>query len=257
MDEVYVDDGISPDSLERYRGKDTPAAMKAVAKSMEAMFAYQLIKELRATAGADGKDFAMQTYAGMFDMQLASLWAQQGMGLENAIVRQLEGANTKAESEKSSANTSESKAKTGNETGIKTPGILNAPAGDAPAGGAAYNATHEDITGMIKAAFGGQASNAMAVAAAESSGNPNAMHFNAEYGSTDYGLFQINDKYWADRLKRNGIINDVSDLFDPRTNIEAAAWIYRHGGWNQWTSVRSGRVQLGPPDVIYADNSAS
>ncbi len=259
MDDMYIDDGLSPESLNKYRGKESPDAMKAVAKAMEAMFAYELIKEMRATTEDGSSDFAGQTYSSMFDMQLANLWAEQGMGMENVMIKQMERMDSKGKPDESSDNTSESKGKT--ETEIKTPlpGIQNAPASGAhaPVKGATSGRTDGKIKSMIKAAFGGQATNAMAVIAAESSGNPNAVHFNAFYGSTDYGLFQINDKYWADRLKRNGIINNVKDLFDPQRNIEAAAWIYRHGGWNQWTSVRNGKVQLGPPDAVYADNSAS
>ncbi|MDA8389116.1 MAG: transglycosylase SLT domain-containing protein [Nitrospiraceae bacterium] len=271
---MYTDDAISPDSLNKYIGKgDTPQAMKAVAKSLEAVFAYELVKEMHATAMADNKDFASQTYSSMFDMQLANLWAQQGMGLENVIIKQLEREKPKEKPEDSSSKPSETNEKidTTLPSEVSAPGTRNAPGGPAPGGpaaggpaagglthvpvkGAAGGKTEGKIKDMIRAAFGGQASNAMTVVAAESSGNPGAVHFNAFYGSTDYGLFQINDRYWADLLERNGIINNVTDLLDPRKNIEAAAWIYRRGGWGQWTSVRSGRVRLVPPDDLYADN---
>lgn len=256
---MYVDDGISPDSLNKYKGQDTPEAMKAVAKSMEAMFAYELIKEMRATTEQDNSDYAQQTYAGMFDMQLAQLWADQGMGLEDAILKQLQRTDVKAKSEDSPDNDLELKGKTDAVMENTPSPVRNAPASGAhvPVKGAKEASASREgkIISMIRAAFGGQAANAMAVIAAESSGNPNAMHFNAFHGSTDYGLFQINDKYWADRLERNGIISNVGDLFDPQKNIEAAAWIYRHGGWGQWTSVRSGRVRLVQPGDIYAENS--
>lgn len=269
---MYSDDAISPDSLRRFIGQaNTPQAMKAVAKSLEAVFAYELVKEMWATAGSDNKDFANQTYTSMFNMQLADLWAQQGMGLESVIIKQLEHEKPGGKTEGSARKPHETDGKIDSAPALKgrafpegrtsAPGILNAPSGQddapgkgTPVKGASGGETGEKIKNMIRAAFGGQAANAMAVLYAESSGNPDAVHVNAFYGSTDCGLFQINDRFWAQRLERNGIINNVSDLFDPRKNIEAAAWIYKHGGWGQWTSVREGRVRIGPPDIQYAEN---
>ena len=263
---MYSDDAISPESLNRYIGQaNSPQAMKAVAKALEAVFANELVKEMWATTGADNKDFANQTYTSMFNMQLANLWAEQGMGLENAIISQLERDKLKAASKDSQHNPSKANEEIKPEPTV-SPSVSNALAGPsvlspvsrAVAGGVkppakASGGGRAEIKSMIRAAFGGQAANAMAVLYAESGGDPGAVHYNTFYGSTDYGLFQINDRYWADRLEKQGIIRSVADLLDPGKNVEAAAWIYRHGGWGQWTSVRQGRVRLS--GGLYADNA--
>lgn len=252
---MYTDDAISPESLDRFIGQaNTPQAMKAVAKALEAVFADELVKEMWATTGADKKDFANQTYTSMFNMQLANLWASQGMGLENAIISQLERGKHHVASEdlnNKHAKTNDKIELTAEPEPPVSSSVSNVPAAPSNAAGGGTKVKKASggqagIESMIKAAFGGQAANAMEVLYAESSGDPSAVHYNAFSGSTDYGLFQINDRYWAERLEREGIINNVSDLLDPGKNIEAAAWIYRNGGggWGQWTSVRQGRVQL-------------
>ena len=256
---MYADDAISPDGLKQYisthGGAKSPAAMNAVAENMATLFTLELVKEMRSTTMQDGQDFGQKTYAGMFDMELAKLLAQKETGLRDMLLKQLERLNDKATLEQSGSKSSDSREKTAS---IPAASGGQGVSGYLPATGAATGGMNEKTIKMIKAAFGSQATNAVAVAFAESSGNPNATHYNAPYGSTDYGLFQINDKFWADRLRKKGIINSTYDLFDPQKNIQAAAWIYKHGGhggWNQWTSVQSGRAQLGPPDVLEADNS--
>ncbi|MDA8088967.1 MAG: rod-binding protein [Nitrospiraceae bacterium] len=261
---MFIDDAISPQSLNKYMGRKGPEAIKAVAENMETLFTYELVKEMRATTLDDNKDFGQQTYTSMFDMQLAQMMAQKETGLRDMIVKQLDRLsgqteNSKVTHEQSTSNSLNSNGKTASITNTSGGPVTN---GDIPPA-SGYTGSPSGIAGkmdekikkMIKAAFGSQTSNAISVAFAESSGNFNALHYNTPYGSTDYGLFQINDRFWADRLMKKGIINSVSDLFDPKKNIEAAAWIYKHGGWNQWTSVQSGRVQLGSPDVLEADNS--
>ncbi len=268
---MYIDDAISPESLERYAGQKGPQAMKAVAQSMATLFTYELVKEMRSTTMQDNQDFSAKTYTSMFDMELAQLLAEKETGLQDMILKQIERINTKATDEQSGSNQSNLKEKTTLSTPVKTGGLSMLRTGGAPGQSVSMPASQgvqgaregqenngridEKTKKMIRAAFGGQASNAMAVAYAESSGNPEAAHYNAPYGSTDCGLFQINDRFWAARLIKKGIINSVSDLFDPQKNIQAAAWIYKQGGWGLWTSVRSGRVQIGPPDTMEADNS--
>ncbi len=262
-----MDDAISPESLQRYAGQKGPAAMKAVAQSMETLFTYELVKEMRATTMQDNQDYGEKTYTSMFDMELAQLLAEKETGLRDMILKQIEQINTKATDEHSSTESLNSKGKLSLSMPKKTGGLSMPETGGAASGkdlqvpqaaqGGGNGGLDEKTKNMIRAAFGGQASNAMAVAYAESSGNPEATHYNAPYGSTDYGLFQINDRFWASRLMKKGIINSVSDLFDPKKNIQAAAWIYKQGGWGLWTSVRTGRVQIGPPDTMEADNTGT
>lgn len=249
---MNIDDAISPESLKKYIGQKGPDAMKAVAENMAMIFSNELVKEMRDTTMEDNQDYGQKTYTSMFDMELARLLADKETGLRDMILKQLEQINNKVTHEESPSNSANSNGKT--KTSVQSTGVGPAIQRELPAAGSMKSIMDKKIRSMIKSAFGGQASNAVAVAFAESSGNPGATHYNAPYGSTDYGLFQINDKFWADRLMKKGIINSVSDLFDPQKNIQAAAWIYKQGGWNLWTSVRQGRVQLGSPDIMEADN---
>ncbi len=266
---MYIDDAISPEDLKKYTAQKGPEAMKAVAENMETLFTYELVKEMRATTMEGGQDYSRKTYEGMFDMELARLLAQKETGLRDMILKQIEQINSKVTHEEPSSDSLNSKGKqlqpiTGGGPSISVvpatdggPAVNSEPVtnGNLPYRPSAKGPMNDKTKSMIRAAFGGQAANAIAVVFAESSGNPSASHYNAPYGSTDYGLFQINDKFWAARLMKKGIINNVSDLFDPQKNIQAAAWIYKQGGWNLWTSVRSGKVQLGPPDVMEAENA--
>jgi hypothetical protein len=82
-----------------------------------------------------------------------------------------------------------------------------------------------------------QVENAMAVLQGESSGNPNATNSNTN-GTTDRGLFQINDVH-TQELKDRGIISSEDDLYDPETNVKAASQVYSQGdGWHQWMAAR-------------------
>jgi len=67
-----------------------PEAIKKVAKDMEALFAYEMIKAMRATTkesavGGLGND----TYMSMFDMELSKIFAERGMGLQDMLVKGL------------------------------------------------------------------------------------------------------------------------------------------------------------------------
>ncbi len=66
---------------------------KKVAKEMESLFAYQLIKIMRETANSissEKKGFGHNTYMSMFDMEISRLFAERGLGLQDAIVNWLE-----------------------------------------------------------------------------------------------------------------------------------------------------------------------
>lgn len=55
-----------------------------------------------------------------------------------------------------------------------------------------------------------------------------ALHTNRN-GSHDYGLFQINDRYWLDEC---GV--QAEDLYDPATNVACAKIVYSHRGMKSW-----------------------
>lgn len=66
-------------------------ALKAVAKEMEAMFVYQMLKAMRETtnSGFFGKGLGNETYTSLFDMELARLFAERGLGLQNMLIEEL------------------------------------------------------------------------------------------------------------------------------------------------------------------------
>jgi murein DD-endopeptidase MepM/ murein hydrolase activator NlpD len=77
-------------NLEALKGRNDPEAIKAAAKEIESLFAYELVKAMRATSstGSDnslGKD----VYMGMFDMELSKLLAERGLGLQDVLLRGL------------------------------------------------------------------------------------------------------------------------------------------------------------------------
>lgn len=75
---------------------------------------------------------------------------------------------------------------------------------------------------------------AIAVALAESDGEPTATHKNSDGAqSTDYGLWQIN-KYW------NPDTFSLGDWSDPRINAKMALVVWKRQGWNGWSTFKSG-----------------
>lgn len=63
---------------------------------------------------------------------------------------------------------------------------------------------------------------AVAVAFAESLGDPEAVNFNRD-GSVDRGLWQVNSIHGFD-----------GDLFNPIYNAESAFWVFERQGWRAW-----------------------
>ncbi len=66
--------------------------IKEVAKELEAVFSYQLIKEMRKMSESMSSENGLgsSTYTSLFDMELSKLFAESGMGLQDSIVRWLE-----------------------------------------------------------------------------------------------------------------------------------------------------------------------
>lgn len=86
-------------SLEELKGRsgDDPEAIRAVAKELESLFAYELIKAMRETSGLSGTGgFGKDAYLGMFDLELSKLFAERGLGLQDLFVKQLTATAEKA-----------------------------------------------------------------------------------------------------------------------------------------------------------------
>ncbi|MEW6569690.1 MAG: M23 family metallopeptidase [Nitrospirota bacterium] len=92
---MYIPPNISlyhHQNIEEYRGRNDSEAVKAVAKEMEALFAYELIKAMRETTEISSKNnLGEDVYMSMFDMELARLFAERGLGLQDILSR---GKNT-------------------------------------------------------------------------------------------------------------------------------------------------------------------
>lgn len=85
-------------NIEELRGRKDPGAVKAIAKEMEALFAYELIKAMRETTGASSKDsLGGDTYMSMFDTELAKLFSERGLGLQEMLLQGLTRVAEKAE----------------------------------------------------------------------------------------------------------------------------------------------------------------
>lgn len=72
---------------------------------------------------------------------------------------------------------------------------------------------------------------AVAVALAESGGNPYAINVNVNH-SVDHGLWQINDV--------NGDALAIGDWRDPATNARMARIVWNRQGWHGWATYDSG-----------------
>lgn len=66
---------------------------KNVAKEMESLFAYQLLKIMRETTDRmsdDKKENGYDAYMSLFDIEVSKLFADRGLGMQDAIISWLE-----------------------------------------------------------------------------------------------------------------------------------------------------------------------
>lgn len=85
---------------------------------------------------------------------------------------------------------------------------------------------------------------AVAVAYAESGGNPQAKGGPNKNGSYDYGLFQINSVH--SQLLSSG------DWADPAANARMAYQVWKGSGWKAWSTYNNGRYQTVPAEYRQA-----
>ena len=88
---------------------------------------------------------------------------------------------------------------------------------------------------LVDATFGPAAAHARRIVACESSWNPGAKHRNRN-GTTDYGLFQLND---GGTLQSLGLTR--AEALDPVANVRAAHRLYLRRGWKPWACSRRRR----------------
>jgi flagellar protein FlgJ len=84
-------DGKGLNSLKRAAKDDSPEAIRGVAKQFEAIFVNMMLKSMRDATPHDGPFDSEQsrTFVGMLDQQLSQDLAGRGIGLSEALVRQL------------------------------------------------------------------------------------------------------------------------------------------------------------------------
>jgi len=84
-------DSKSLDGLKQSAKDSSPESIKAAAKQFEALFMNMMLKSMRQAGGQDGPFDSEQTrtYTSMLDQQLSQSMANRGIGLADALVRQL------------------------------------------------------------------------------------------------------------------------------------------------------------------------
>jgi hypothetical protein len=106
------------------------------------------------------------------------------------------------------------------------------------------NLSRSQLTGLAQSVgfTGNDVNIAVAVALAESGGNPGA--HNSTPPDDSYGLWQINmlGSLGPSRRKKFGILANT-DLFRPATNAKAAKIIHGESGWKAWTTYTSGKYK--------------
>ena len=82
--------GNPADSVNKDMSKDR---LKGAVKDLEAIFFYEILKEMRQSTqgGFLGKGMGNDIYGSLFDMELAKLFAERGLGLGEIILKQIKG----------------------------------------------------------------------------------------------------------------------------------------------------------------------
>lgn len=106
------------------------------------------------------------------------------------------------------------------------------------------NLSRSQLTGLAQSVgfTGPDVAIAVAVALAESGGNPGA--HNSTPPDDSYGLWQINmlGSLGPPRRKKFGISSNT-DLFRPAINAKAAKIIFNESGWKAWTTYTGGKYK--------------
>jgi murein DD-endopeptidase MepM/ murein hydrolase activator NlpD len=73
-------------NIDTPRNSKDPEAIKAVAKQMESLFVYEMLKVMREASGASSTGgLGSDTYSTMFDMELSKVLSERGIGLSDMI----------------------------------------------------------------------------------------------------------------------------------------------------------------------------
>ena len=83
---------------------------------------------------------------------------------------------------------------------------------------------------------------ALETIALESTNDPNALNPKDTNGLPSYGYMQVNGVHIPDLVKE-GIIKEPNDLFDPETNLKAAAYVFKKQGPTAWGTNKDNRYK--------------
>lgn len=75
--------------LEGLKNRRDPEAIKAVAREMESLFAYEMIKAMRNTTDMGKDSFGKGAYINLFDMEIARIFAERGLGIKDILINSL------------------------------------------------------------------------------------------------------------------------------------------------------------------------
>ncbi len=95
--------------IESLRGRNDREAVNVAAKEIESLFAYELIKAMRGTFSESTGGPGNSVYTSLFDMALARLMAERGLGLKEMLLKKLRQEDSVTpQAEKGQKNTGES-----------------------------------------------------------------------------------------------------------------------------------------------------
>lgn len=95
--------------LEDLKGRKDTDAIKAVAKEMESLFAYELVKAMRQTTSLTKGSLGQDIYMSMFDIEIARLISEKGLGFQDLIIKYLQRYNDATSSQESKVDKAEEK----------------------------------------------------------------------------------------------------------------------------------------------------
>lgn len=81
-----------------------------------------------------------------------------------------------------------------------------------------------------------EAKTMVCIAKWESAFKPTAINVNPN-GSVDYGLYQINSKWWLDKGKK-GCSQTREELLTPEGNVACARFVYKQLGFKAWIAYK-------------------
>jgi murein DD-endopeptidase MepM/ murein hydrolase activator NlpD len=134
-------------NIEALRGRKDPEAIKAAAKEMESLFAYELLKVMRETTDpATKSSFGSDTYMSMFDMELSKLLASRGLGLSEMLTKGLAARAEKNGSDQTRPEPVDNQQERSQETKIKAL-LLGNGASQISSG---YGMRHDPVNGDLR-----------------------------------------------------------------------------------------------------------